>query len=102
MPVTEATYWSDTVGEAAHDRVHVAAFNHSRAQILAPHKEVDPWAGLDPAGGRAARSRTSGGARRGGAGTRRATWLEAARGTTRRLAGAGDAADALTDALCSG
>ena len=28
-------------------RAHVVAINHSRAQILAPHKEVDPWAGLD-------------------------------------------------------
>jgi len=24
----------------------MVAFNHSRAQILAPHREVDPWAGL--------------------------------------------------------
>jgi hypothetical protein len=23
------------------------AFNHSRAQILAPHTEVDPWAGVN-------------------------------------------------------
>jgi hypothetical protein len=23
------------------------AFNHARAQILAPHREVDPWEGLD-------------------------------------------------------
>ena len=26
------------------------AVNHARAQILAPHREVDPWAGLDRAG----------------------------------------------------
>jgi len=23
------------------------AFNHNRAQILAPHTEVDPWAGVN-------------------------------------------------------
>ena len=26
------------------------AFNHSRAQILAPHTEVDPWAGVNRSG----------------------------------------------------
>jgi hypothetical protein len=45
IPVTEATYWSDTVGEAR-KTAHLVAFNHSRAQILAPHREVDPWEGL--------------------------------------------------------
>jgi hypothetical protein len=48
IPVTEATYWSDTVGEAKQTAIALA-FNHSRAQILAPHREVDPWAGLDRA-----------------------------------------------------
>ena len=46
VPVTEATYWSDTVGEAR-ATAPMIAFNHARAQILAPHTEVDPWAGVD-------------------------------------------------------
>ena len=46
IPVTEATYWSDVVGEAKRTAIALA-FNHDRAQILAPHREVDPWAGLD-------------------------------------------------------
>jgi hypothetical protein len=45
LPVTEATYWSDSVGEAR-TSAPLIAFNHSRAQILAPHREVDPWAGI--------------------------------------------------------
>jgi hypothetical protein len=46
IPLTEAIYWSDTVGEAR-TSAPMVAFNHSRAQILAPHREVDPWAGLE-------------------------------------------------------
>src|SRR6266545_5904331 len=46
IPVTDAVYWSDRVGEARTEAL-VVAVNHSRAQILAPHREVDPWAGLD-------------------------------------------------------
>jgi hypothetical protein len=46
VPVTDAVYWSDTVSEARTTAAMIA-FNHSRAQILAPHREVDPWAGLD-------------------------------------------------------
>ncbi len=46
FPVTDATFWSDRVGEARTSALMVAV-NHSRAQILAPHQEVDPWAGLD-------------------------------------------------------
>ncbi|HEX2756102.1 MAG TPA: hypothetical protein VHM48_11595 [Candidatus Limnocylindrales bacterium] len=46
IPVTDATYWSDSVGEARATAAMVA-INHHRAQILAPHREVDPWAGLD-------------------------------------------------------
>jgi hypothetical protein len=49
VPVTEATYWSDTVGEAR-ATAPMIAFNHARAQILAPHTEVDPWAGVDRSG----------------------------------------------------
>jgi hypothetical protein len=46
LPVTEATYWSETAGEARTSAPMVAV-NHARAQILAPHREVDPWEGLD-------------------------------------------------------
>lgn len=50
IPVTDAVYWSDRVGEARAAAL-VVAVNHNRAQILAPHREVDPWAGLDRSGG---------------------------------------------------
>jgi hypothetical protein len=50
VPVTEATYWSDRVGEARQTAL-VVAINHSRAQFLAPFREIDPWAGLDRTGG---------------------------------------------------
>lgn len=46
IPVTDAVFWSDTLNEARTSAVMVAV-NHGRAQILAPHKELDPWAGLD-------------------------------------------------------
>lgn len=46
IPVTDAVYWSDRVGEARTGAL-IVAVNHNRAQILAPHREVDPWAGLD-------------------------------------------------------
>lgn len=49
LPVTEATFWSDRVGEPR-TTAAIVAVNHARAQILAPHFEVDPWAGLDRAG----------------------------------------------------
>ena len=49
LPVTDAEYWSDRVGEARQQAAMVAV-NHARAQILAPHREADPWAGLDRAG----------------------------------------------------
>ena len=49
IPVTDATYWSDSIGEARTSAAMVA-INHERAQILAPHREVDPWAGLDRGG----------------------------------------------------
>ena len=50
LPVTDATFWSDTVGEAKQSAVMVAV-NHARAQILAPHTDIDPWAGLDRSAG---------------------------------------------------
>ena len=47
VPVTEAVYWSD------HDEVDepptqavVVAFNHARAQILAPYEEEPVWEGV--------------------------------------------------------
>jgi hypothetical protein len=46
LPVTEATYWSDVLGEARTE-AELLAVNHERAQILAPHRVSDPWAGLD-------------------------------------------------------
>lgn len=45
IPVTNAVYWSDSLGEAR-TSVAMAAVNHARCQILAPHHEVDPWAGM--------------------------------------------------------
>jgi len=48
VPVTDAMYWSDSVGEARTNAAMVAV-NRSRAQILAPHRETDPWQGLDRA-----------------------------------------------------
>ena len=53
LPVTDATFWSDPLGEARQQATMVAV-NHRRAQILAPHRVVDPWAGLDRPGDEAA------------------------------------------------
>jgi hypothetical protein len=49
IPVTDVTFWSDSVGEAR-TSAPMLAFNHNRAQILAPHQAVDPWTGLDRRG----------------------------------------------------
>jgi hypothetical protein len=49
IPVTDATYWSDSVGEAR-AIAPMVAINHSRAQIFAPHREVDVWGGLNRGG----------------------------------------------------
>jgi hypothetical protein len=49
VPVTAATYWSDVVAEARTSS-SLVAFNRSRAQILAPHRVIDPWAGLSGGG----------------------------------------------------
>ncbi|MDQ2965686.1 MAG: hypothetical protein M3R57_07540 [Chloroflexota bacterium] len=61
VPVTDAAYWSDIVSEARTSAAMIA-INHSRAQILAPHRDVDPWAGLDrsAAGGAAAAAAAAG------------------------------------------
>ena len=45
IPVTNATYWSDRLGEGRRSALLVAV-NQRRTQILAQHQEVDPWAGL--------------------------------------------------------
>ena len=45
IPVTDATHWSDALAEAR-TTVPMLAVNHARCQILAPHHEIDPWAGL--------------------------------------------------------
>jgi hypothetical protein len=57
--VTDAVYWSDSAGEARQTAA-VVAINHRRAQILAPHREVDPWAGLDRSGETSAGAPASG------------------------------------------
>jgi hypothetical protein len=57
LPVTDATYWSDSLGEARAQAAMVAV-NHARAQILAPHRVVDPWAGLERPAGAAAEPST--------------------------------------------
>ena len=46
LPVTDAAFWSDAIAVARTEALLVAV-NHRRAQILAPHRVVDPWAGLD-------------------------------------------------------
>lgn len=63
LPVTEATFWSDVVGEAR-QTAPMVAINHHRAQILAPHREVDPWAGVDRSAGAGASGAASAGATR--------------------------------------
>jgi hypothetical protein len=46
VPITEATYWSDPLGEGRR-QAFLVAVNHRRVHYIAPHHEVDPWAGLD-------------------------------------------------------
>ena len=45
VPVTDASYWSDSLGEAKVQASFVA-FNHARAHVLASHEERDPWQGI--------------------------------------------------------
>jgi len=45
LPVTEAVFWSDSMSEARTPAPFLA-FNHARAQILAPFEEQDVWAGV--------------------------------------------------------
>jgi hypothetical protein len=46
VPVTQAAFWSDKLGEAR-QTAELVAVNHGRAQILAPHQYVDPWADVE-------------------------------------------------------
>jgi hypothetical protein len=45
VPVTDASYWSDSLAEPK-TATSFVAFNHARAQVLASHKNMDPWQGL--------------------------------------------------------
>lgn len=45
VPMTEAIFWSDALGEARTSAPFLAV-NHARTQILAPFKEQDVWAGV--------------------------------------------------------
>jgi hypothetical protein len=45
LPVTDATFWSDRLNEAR-TNAPMLAFNHARAQIMAPYQERDVWAGV--------------------------------------------------------
>src|SRR5487761_1971583 len=49
VPVTDAIFWSDRLGEGRQSAAMVAV-NQARAQILAPYHEMDPWAGIGAAG----------------------------------------------------
>jgi hypothetical protein len=45
IPVTDAMFWSDRLGESRQSVAYIAV-NQSRAQVFAPFREVDPWAGV--------------------------------------------------------
>ena len=45
IPVTDATYWSESLHEPKATASFVA-FNHARAHILASHHAADPWTGV--------------------------------------------------------
>jgi len=45
IPVTDAEFWSDTLGEAK-VAAPMIAFNRARAHILTTHRAADPWAGI--------------------------------------------------------
>lgn len=46
LPVTDVTYWSDSLREP-HTNAEMVAVNHARAQIFAPYEETNVWAGVD-------------------------------------------------------
>lgn len=52
IPVTDATFWSERVGEVR-QTVAFVGVNRARAQVFAPYREVDPWAGVGHAEGQA-------------------------------------------------
>jgi hypothetical protein len=54
IPVTDASYWSDRLGEPRTSAAFVA-FNHARAHVLASHREQNVWGsnGADGADGHA-------------------------------------------------
>jgi hypothetical protein len=49
IPLTDASYWSDSVDEPKASSSFVA-FNRARAHVLASHRSQDPWLGLAPKG----------------------------------------------------
>jgi hypothetical protein len=57
VPVTAAAFWSDVLGEAR-QTAEIVAVNHDRAQILAPHQVVDPWADVGRAAAAAPQAET--------------------------------------------
>jgi hypothetical protein len=59
VPVTDAVFWSDRLGEGRQIAAMVAV-NQARAQILAPYREVDPWAGIGGASPSASPTRLPG------------------------------------------
>jgi len=59
VPVTDAVFWSDRLGEGRQSAAMVAV-NQARAQILAPYREVDPWAGIGAASPSASPTRLPG------------------------------------------
>ena len=50
IPVTGATFWSERLNEP-NSRAPMLAFNHARAQVLAPHEEKDVWGGAGTTAG---------------------------------------------------
>ena len=59
VPVTDAVFWSDRLGEGRQSAAMVAV-NQARAQILAPYREVDAWAGIGGASPSASPTRLPG------------------------------------------
>ena len=49
IPVTDATFWAERVGETR-QTVAFVGVNRARAQVFAPFREVDPWAGVAQVG----------------------------------------------------
>ncbi len=49
IPVTDATFWAERVGETR-QTVAFVGVNRARAQVFAPFREIDPWAGVAQVG----------------------------------------------------